>query len=189
MKKFDKKEIYSIPNLLSYFRIILIPIFVVIYLKADSPAGYYEAAFVLFLSGVTDFLDGQIARRCHMITELGKLIDPVADKLTQGAIVLCLWTRYDWMLGLLILYVLKDGFMTVAGAFFLKKGRHLDGAKWYGKVCTFLFYAVSFLLIAWVSIPESIAHLLILLCGMMMAYTLIRYILVYVQMYHSLQLK
>ena len=74
-----KKDIFSIPNILSFVRILLIPIFVWLYVTAGTSGEYYLAAAVVVASGITDFLDGQIARRCNMITEFGKFLDPLAD--------------------------------------------------------------------------------------------------------------
>ena len=77
----DRREIFSIPNLMGYFRILLIPLFSWMYCTADSTGDYYAAAVVVGISGLTDMFDGKIARRFNMITELGKFIDPLADKL------------------------------------------------------------------------------------------------------------
>ena len=100
MKKPTLQEVFTIPNILSYFRILLIPLFVYWYLSAETPAQFFRAAVVLGISGLTDTFDGRIARRFNQITELGILLDPVADKLTEGAVVLCLLTRYSriWLL-------------------------------------------------------------------------------------------
>ena len=85
-----KKDIFSIPNILSFVRILLIPIFVWLYVTAGTSGEYYLAAAVVVASGITDFLDGQIARRCNMITEFGKFLDPLADKILVCAALLAL---------------------------------------------------------------------------------------------------
>ena len=132
-----KKDIFSIPNILSFVRILLIPIFVWLYVTAGTSGEYYLAAAVVVASGITDFLDGQIARRCNMITEFGKFLDPLADKLTQGTLFLCIAINYPLMWILLAIWLLKDGFMAIMGLVLLKtKQTKLDGARWYGKVCT-----------------------------------------------------
>ena len=92
-RRIDKREIFSIPNLMGYFRILLIPLFSWLYCTADSTGDYYAAAAVVGVSGLTDMFDGKIARRFNMITELGKFIDPLADKLTQAALLICLAVR------------------------------------------------------------------------------------------------
>ena len=136
-----KKDIFSIPNILSFVRILLIPIFVWLYVTAGTSGEYYLAAAVVVASGITDFLDGQIARRCHMITEFGKFLDPLADKLTQGTLFLCIAINYPLMWILLAIWLLKDGFMAIMGLVLLKtKQTKLDGARWYGKVCTAIIY-------------------------------------------------
>ena len=76
------KELFTIPNLMGYFRILLIPIFMYIYLNAQSVTDTCRALFILILSGITDFFDGIAARKLHQVTQLGKALDPVADKLT-----------------------------------------------------------------------------------------------------------
>ena len=182
MKKPTLREMFTIPNILSYFRILLIPLFVYLYFKAETPPEFFRAAVVLGISGFTDLFDGKIARRFNQITELGILLDPVADKLTEGAVVLCLMTRYRWVAALVVLYVLKEGFMAVAGLVMLRRGKKLDGAKWFGKVCTFVFYLVTVTLILWVSIPPTVADILIAVCGAVMAFTLSMYIPVFVKM-------
>ena len=129
MKKPTLQEVFTIPNILSYFRILLIPLFVYWYLSAETPAQFFRAAVVLGISGLTDTFDGRIARRFNQITELGILLDPVADKLTEGAVVLCLLTRYSRIWLLVALYVLKEGFMAVAGLVMLRRGKKLDGDR------------------------------------------------------------
>lgn len=85
------KQILTIPNLLSVFRILLIPLIVWLYCGKQD---YLLAAWVLLLSGVTDIADGFIARHFHMVSDLGKVLDPIADKLTQTVALVCLLTRF-----------------------------------------------------------------------------------------------
>ena len=91
--KFAKDQIFTIPNILSFFRIALIPIIVWLYLT-NHPVW---ALIVIILSGITDVIDGFIARKFNMITDFGKFVDPVADKLTQGIVMICLALRFPWM--------------------------------------------------------------------------------------------
>lgn len=163
-----KKDIFSIPNILSFVRILLIPIFVWLYLTAGTSGEYYLAAAVVVASGITDFLDGQIARRCNMITEFGKFLDPLADKLTQGTLFLCIAINYPLMWILLAIWLLKDGFMAIMGLVLLKtKQTKLDGARWYGKVCTAIIYIAVLALLFFPGVfPEGspASSLLILIC-------------------------
>ena len=176
MKKIKKQELYSIPNCMGYFRILLIPLFCFLYLNAEDRGDYYLAAGVILVSYITDFLDGQVARRFHMITEFGKLLDPVADKLTHGAIALCLAFRYEAMRYLFVLMVLKEGFMAVMGVINLRHGRKLDGAKWFGKFCTGALFILLFLLVLWPGIPLALANGLIGVVTVIMFLTLCLYI-------------
>ena len=182
MKKPTLREVFTIPNLLSYFRLLLIPLVVWLYLRAQSTRDFALAAVVIGVSGFTDLFDGRLARRLGQITELGILLDPVADKLTEGAVIFCLATRYRWVVALVVVYLLKEGFMTVAGLVMLRRGKKLDGAKWFGKVCTFVFYLVVFTLILWVEIPLGLANALIALCTGMMLFTFVMYARVYLYM-------
>lgn len=176
MKKIKIQELYSIPNCMGYFRILLIPLFCFLYLNAEDRGDYYLAAGVILVSYITDFLDGQVARRFHMITEFGKLLDPVADKLTHGAIALCLAFRYEAMRYLFVLMVLKEGFMAVMGVINLRHGRKLDGAKWFGKFCTGALFILLFLLVLWPGIPLALANGLIGVVTVIMFLTLCLYI-------------
>ena len=106
-----REEAFSIPNLLSYFRLLLIPVFIVLYVHEEFTA----ALITLAVSGLSDILDGRIARKYNMVTDLGKVLDPVADKLTQCAMMLCVAMRYPAMWWLLGLHVVKEIIMLVMG--------------------------------------------------------------------------
>ena len=146
-----KKEVFTIPNILSVFRILLIPIYIVIYLNAREPADYHLAAFILAASCLTDGIDGFIARRFNMISRLGKFLDPLADKLTQLALTICLSIRYAVLRPVLILFLIKEHFQLFATIFYLRRGKMLGGALIAGKVCTTVLF-VS--LIALVLFPQ-----------------------------------
>ena len=179
----DRREILSIPNLMGYFRILLIPLFSWMYCTADSTGDYYAAAVVVGVSGLTDMFDGKIARRFHMITELGKFIDPLADKLTQAALLICMAIRYPLMRAVLVLFVIKEGFMAVMGALLLPRGKKLDGAMWFGKVCTAVLYAVLFLLLLLPGIGTTAANVLIGICGAFLLFSFLMYIPVFRRMW------
>lgn len=180
-----KKEVFSIPNLMGYFRIILIPIFIYTYYNATSTRDYYIVGAIVCLSAMTDFLDGYVARNYNMITELGKFIDPLADKLTQCALVVCLTNKYDFMKYIVVLFIIKEGFMAIMGIIMLRRGKKLDGAKWFGKLCTAVLYIVMFMLIFYPSIHDTTANLLIALCGGFMLMSFILYIPVFYKMHKS----
>lgn len=184
--KLTKKEILSIPNIMGYFRILLIPVIVWKLLSAQDVQDYRIAAVLVGISGITDTLDGLVARKFHMVTELGKALDPVADKLTQLALVFCLATRYFWMIPIVILLIVKEGFMGVMGLVMLRhNGRKLDGAKWYGKVCTAVLYFAMFLLIVFPELPDKAVNGMIGLCAAVLLFSLSSYIPVYRRMWNG----
>lgn len=177
-----KKEILSIPNLLSLFRLVLIPIYASIYLNAQSPMDYYLAAAILAVSVLTDFLDGKIARRYHMITNLGKVLDPVADKATQGILMFCLCTHFKPVWLLVALFIVKEGFMAVMGLLNLRKGRMIDGAVMAGKVCTTVLFAALLALILVPQMHPAAVWALVFVCAVFMVISLVAYARLY---YHG----
>lgn len=146
-----KKDIFTIPNLLSLFRLVLIPVYVLIYLNAHDNTDYYIAAGILAVSCLTDLIDGKIARHFNMISNLGKILDPLADKATQFTLILCLSLKYPQLWYLVGLFVVKESFQLIAGGINLKKGKMLKGALISGKICTTVLF-ISLILM--VMIPQ-----------------------------------
>ena len=124
-----------IPNLLTISRFFLIPVIVLYLLQ-----GNYILAFIfLTISGLTDVLDGIIARKFNYISNFGKLIDPLADKATQIAVLIVLAIRSIIPFWILIVVVLKE-FAMISGASFLYGKEFVVSSRWYGKLATVLFY-------------------------------------------------
>lgn len=146
-----KKEILTVPNLLSLFRLILIPVYVVIYLNAQSSTDYYIAGAILAVSCLTDMIDGKIARHFNLITTLGKALDPLADKATQFTLIVCLAVRYPVLFYVIALFVVKEAFQIIAAYWLYRKGKVLKGALISGKICTTVLFLS---LIAMVVFPE-----------------------------------
>ncbi len=175
-----KRSLINVPNALSLLRLLLIPLFAFLYLTADrhAPAQYRWSAAVLLLSGLTDVADGAIARRFGQITPLGKILDPLADKLTQATVCICLTVRFPKLFFILILFVLKELTMLIAGAFLIKKAhdRPIPSSKWFGKLNTLVFHAIMLTIIA---VPElsgrTVMILLLISCGFML-FSFIMYI-------------
>lgn len=182
LSKFSKKDLWTVPNILCYIRFILIPVFIYFYIKAQEPREYLQAAAIVFVSGLTDFFDGFIARTFHMVTDLGKLIDPIADKLTQASLIFVLVVKIKWMFLLLILFVIMQLFMLAAGLVMLKKNKRLSGAKWFGKVSTTIFYATMLFLVAIPTLKGSVTNLLLLVCGAFLFLSFVLYVKEYVKM-------
>ena len=149
-----KKDVFTIPNMLSLFRLVLIPVYVIIYLNASEPVHYTIAAAILGVSCLTDLIDGKIARHFNQISTIGKFLDPVADKATQFTLTVCLAIRHPILWNLAVLFVIKEGFQLIAGIVQFRKGKMLKGALITGKVCTTVLF-IS--LIVMVLIPDMSA--------------------------------
>lgn len=173
-KKVSKSEnrVVTIPNILSLFRLCLIPLLVWLYREEQN---YPMTAAVLVLSGITDLVDGFIARKFHMVSDLGKILDPVADKLTQIVMLYCLLTRYPYMLFTLVLLVCKEIFSCVTGLIAIQRAGKVCGADWHGKVTTTLFYAMMTIHLIWVNIPSAVSYALVTICTVMMIISLCLY--------------
>ena len=176
MKSYDTNEtqnrILTIPNILSFFRLCLIPVIMWLYCVEKN---YLWAGIILILSGRTDTVDGLVARHFHMISELGKVLDPIADKLTQAAMLFCLLTRFPLMIVPLGIMILKEFFMGVTGLMVIQKTGKVFGADWHGKVTTWLLYAMMILHVFWYNIPVLASRLLIGVCVVMMLISLMIY--------------
>lgn len=178
LKKELKEQALSIPNLLSYFRLLLIPAFVILYMQEKFPA----ALAVLAASGLSDTLDGRIARKYNMVTDLGKFIDPVADKLTQFAMIICVATRFPAMWILLIIHTVKELIMLVFGIYILRKTDTVNSAKWYGKLCTGVIYAVMMVHVIVPNIPLAVSNACVVLCAGLIIMCFVMYSLRYVKL-------
>lgn len=167
-----KQKILTIPNLLSLFRLLLIPIIIWLYCYEES---YLWTLLVLVLSGITDVVDGYIARKFNMVSDFGKAFDPVADKLTQIAMLFCLVSRFPFMKLPLVILVVKELFAGITGLLTIRKSGQVMGAVWHGKVTTFLLYSMMALHIIWFNIPGVVSDIAIILCTVMMVISAVLY--------------
>ena len=110
------------------------------------------------LSGLTDLADGYIARRFHRISNLGKILDPVADKLTQAAMLICLFTRFPHMLLLIVIMAGKELYMVVSGCLVIRKTGKVHGADWHGKIVTFAQHILAYLSTVFCNIFKVFRH-------------------------------
>lgn len=148
------KRIFTIPNLLSCLRLLMIPLFMWLYLEKQE---YRQTAAVLLLSGLTDVIDGYIARRFDMVSDLGKALDPAADKLTEFSMLLCLLSRFPVLRPLAVLMVVKELVCGTTSFAAIKKTGKVLSAEWHGKVCTGLLYFTMVLHVLWVDIPAELS--------------------------------
>lgn len=174
-----KKEILTIPNLLSLFRLLLIPAYVSVYLNAAEDREYLLAGTILSLSCLTDLIDGKVARKFNMISNLGKLLDPLADKLTQLALILCLSAKYAILYPVLALFLVKEIFQVVAVITNFRRGKVLPGALMEGKLCTTVLFVSLIAMVLFPNMNSILADLLILTDAVFLAVSFGSYVLAY----------
>lgn len=170
-----KKEIFTIPNMLSLFRLVLIPVYTIIYLNAAEPREYFLAGAILAVSCLTDMIDGQIARHFNMISTVGKVLDPLADKLTQLALTICLSVKYPALRGVLILFVIKELFQLSVTCVKFRQGKVLPGALIAGKVCTTVLFVSLILLVLMPNLNIRIVNSIAIIDSVFLAYAFISY--------------
>ena len=167
-----KNKILTIPNILSFFRICLIPVIVWLYIGKEN---YLLTLVILILSGVTDVVDGIIARKCNMISDFGKAFDPIADKLTQAAMLCCLVSRFQHMLIPLGMLVIKEVCTGITALISIKKTDKVEGADWHGKLTTVSLYLMMGIHLFWFNIPTSVSLVMVGMCVGIMLMSFIMY--------------
>lgn len=182
-----KKDICTIPNLLSLFRLLLIPVYVAIYLNAKETTDYILAAGILTVSCLTDMIDGKVARHFNMITSLGKILDPLADKATQFTLILCLTIKHKILRYVMVLFVLKESFQLVAGTLRLRKGKMLKGALMSGKICTTVLFVSLILMVLLPDLSPRAVNTIALVDTLFMLLAFVDYIAAYFFMDHKFQ--
>ena len=163
-----KRSVFNLPNLLSLLRLAMIPLLLWLYLDREA---YLLTAAVVVLSGATDVIDGIIARRYDLITDLGKALDPIADKLTQIAMLYCLGTSFPEIRILLGILIVKEVITGIMSLISIGKTGRVDGAQWHGKLTTVLLYAMIVDRI----VPWLFSVLLTLACAGMMVFSMVMY--------------
>ena len=176
-----RNEFFTIPNILVYIRVLLVPVFVYIYITARSDSDYYIALAVMIIAFLTDFFDGKIARKFNLVTDLGKILDPIADKLYQFAVAICLVVKYPLMFRVVVIIFIKELIMGLMGLVLLDKGGKVFGAKWYGKICTGIVdCAMAFLFLSPLVFKEAVStfvcNIIIYGCSVVLIVTAVLYV-------------
>ena len=162
--------------MLSLFRLALIPVYITIYLGATQPHQYFIAGMILAVSCLTDMIDGKIARHFNMITTVGKVLDPLADKLTQLALTVCLSMRYPVLLPVLLLFLVKEFFQLFAAIINFRKGKALEGALISGKICTTVLFISLIVLVLMPDLSPMAVDIIAIVDGAFLAVAFIQYI-------------
>lgn len=166
-----QSKIITIPNLLSMFRIVLIPVIAWLYTKQEAMA----AGILMLISGITDVVDGFIARHFHMVSNLGKILDPVADKLTQVTMLICLVSRFPWVIVPVVLMFTKEIFMSITGVLVIRKAGKVMGAVWHGKAATVCLFITILLHIFWYDIPPALSIVMVVLSSSLIILSFVLY--------------
>jgi len=176
-----KEDLFKLPNILCYVRILMVPLFVYLFL-----IGYrLESAIVVIAEALTDVIDGRIARHFNMVTDWGKFIDPLADKLMQFAMLIVTLLTVKWVAILVVLFCVKELIMLFVGIYIYHKGYNLNGSMWCGKVCTVIFDTVMIAFIAFPNISEKAVFFML---GVTAAFLVLSFV-VYMNEYKKLLMR
>lgn len=170
--KLTTDQVFTIPNILSFFRLLLIPLIVFLYVGKEL---YGWTLVVLIISLVTDIIDGLVARKINMVTDFGKFIDPVADKLTQLAVLFCLVTRFPLMWIPISIMLLKEILQFALRFVVFRYTGEVHSAEWHGKVATFLIYVMMSLHVIWYGITDVVSTLTITITSLSMLLSCVLY--------------
>ena len=149
-------RIITVPNLLTLSRLLMVPLFVWAYFKRPGPL----PAVILALSAITDLLDGQIARRFHQVSDLGKLLDPIADKFTQGTMLICLLKRFPKFRVPLGLMLVRESFVGITSLLAFRHSGKVEGAEMHGKIATVLLDAMALSHLIFPDMPGALSDAL-----------------------------
>ena len=167
-----KKKIFTIPNLLSMVRIALIPVIIWLFLVKEN---YLLTGIFVVISGLTDVVDGMIARKFNMISDVGKVLDPIADKATQAVVIILLILKFPLMILPLSVGIAKEIFMTITGYMIVKKCDIGLGANWHGKMATVILTVVMALHLVWHTINPILSTVLICISAASILLSLVLY--------------
>ena len=176
------KENLTVPNFLSFIRIVIILPMAKSLLRQD----YITAGIMLLISAVSDTLDGFIARKFNQVTQLGKILDPIADKLTLISLVICINIIYPDILLFVVCLFIKEMLMLSGGAVLLNFRIRPPAAKWYGKISTVIFYVSVITLVVlkalWGYTNRALTVTLLAVTTVFMMFSLVMYFTLFVKL-------
>lgn len=181
------KKVFNIPNTLSVIRILLVPLIVWTYFDESITNHMIISIVLVIISGLTDVIDGIIARKFNMITDVGKTLDPIADKLTQFTVSICISITHPIMLWIVGIIFGKELITLIGTIIFVNKVKKTPQAKWWGKLATvILFITLITFMVAdaftintfWI---DEVEFVLVSLCIASLAFSFLNYILVYIE--------
>ncbi len=166
-------KIITIPNILSLVRILMIPVVILFYIVFKNITA---AALLLAAACLTDAVDGYIARRYNMISNVGKALDAIADKLLQFSILVCVAANYWQTYILASIFVVKEITTTVFCLRYVKASGHIDGARWYGKVCTVILDIIMLLMFFYTELNAAVVWTLTFISAIALVFTFAMYV-------------
>lgn len=188
-----KRDYFNLPNMMGYFRILMLPVFMIFYLKVEKMGDkyYFIALIALLLSILSDLFDGKVARKFNMVTDWGKMLDPIADKLTQGVLAITLGIRITARIGqplmwiFLGIFLVKEVYQGLMGLYIIKKKNFVQAAKWFGKFSTGGVDMTFFALLLFPTIPEHVVKILCWMIILVIIYAFICYIIYHIGILHD----
>lgn len=145
----------NVPNALSLLRIVLVPVFIAVFFSGSANA-FIFAIFIFLFAGFTDMLDGMIARKYNLITKLGRILDPLADKLMIFAALVCVSTKNLLPWWITIIYFIKEIVQMISGAIFFSRLKDVPSSNRIGKTATITFYIAIAVLILFDHVSYSL---------------------------------
>ena len=174
-----KSDLWTVPNLLTYLRFVLVVPFVILFLNQK----YLLSAICIGLSGISDCLDGFFARKLNQVTQLGKLLDPIADKVTLISVMLCMAFYAPNVIPILVVLIAKDVAMLIGGISLLKRKITPPAAEWFGKLATIVFYFAVCIIVFMKAVINYenllLDDILLSVTAVVMLYALYRYAKIY----------
>ena len=175
------KDFLKTPNLITLTRILLLPVFIWMYFSVGSTPAFFLVAVI----AMTDVVDGYIARKYNMVTELGQLLDPIADKLIQLSVVFCLAIDEVIPIWFLVIVLVKEVSMVIGGAVLYKKIEVINQAKWFGKLATFAFYLVAGAAFFIGKTHPTVTFWLVCVLTFILIFAFIRYLIMYIKFFKN----
>lgn len=177
-KRLTHDQIFTIPNAMSALRLALIP-FIVSHYWAGR---HMTAVLLVALSALSDIFDGVIARKLNMVSDLGKFLDPLADKVTHAALLLCLSSTHRQVRLLFGLLLAKEVLLFGMGLLVFRLRDCVQSAQWHGKLCTVVLESSMVLLMLFPQLSGTKTDLMLELCAAVMLFSLVMYLLSYLSL-------
>ena len=171
----------NVPNMLSVLRICLVPVFILVYFGGSENSSIY-AVIVYAIASFTDILDGKIARKYNITTNLGRVPDPLGDKLMTVSVIACITIDGLIPVWAIIVFIIKEGMMGLGGLCLYNKFEEMPPSNYFGKCSTVVFFAVCVILMLFRDIPETIALVMISFALAVMMLAFVSYLIRFVRM-------